>query len=293
MRGNGVGIRIGSKQERVCDAATLAIGLATCQIPFPADSTLMSVNGTFHQHLIEELRALIRAGDFAPGAQFLTEREIAERFKTSRPTANKALSSLVSQGLLEVRRGAGTFVRQSVLGYDLERLVSFTEKAQAAGKKPETELLAYRKVLAAEVASVVAASLKAAPQDSLVYMERIRMADGRQAIYERRHVVASLCPKMTRKDAKGSLYRCWTEKCGLTISGADEVIHAVNATKTQAGHLQIPVGTACFEIVSTGYVEGERPLWHETTLYRADLHEFRNHISGLTASPAAMGRIKG
>ncbi len=253
----------------------------------------MSANGTFHQHLIEELRSLIRGGDFAPGTQFLTERDIAERFKTSRPTANKALSSLVSQGLLEVRRGAGTFVRESVLDYDLERLVSFTDKALAAGKKPGTTLLEFRKLTAADAPRAIAQSLKVHADDMLIYMERIRLADGKPVIYERRHIVASLCPKMTRTDAKSSLYGCWTEKCGLEISGAEEVIHAVNASKAQAAHLQIPVGTACFEIVATGFANDSQPLWHETTLYRADVYEFRNRISGITASHSAMGRIKG
>ncbi len=253
----------------------------------------MSVNGTFHQRLIEALRALIREGDFTPGSQFLTEREIAERFNTSRPTANKALSSLVSQGLLEVRRGAGTFVRECVLDYDLERLVSFTDKARAAGKKPGTALLEYRKLSASGAPPAVALSLKVRPEEPLIYMARIRLADGKPVIYERRHVVAGLCPKMTRTDARGSLYCCWTEKCGLEISGAEEVIHAVNAGKAEAAHLQIPVGTACFEIVATGFTNGEMPLWHETTLYRADVYEFRNRISGLTASHSAMGRIKG
>ena len=253
----------------------------------------MSANGTFHQHLIEELRAVIREGDFSPGAQFLTERDIAERFNTSRPTANKALSSLVSQGLLEVRRGAGTFVRESGLDYDLERLVSFTDKALAAGKKPGTTLLEYRKLPAAEAPSVVTQSLKIQPGDTLIYMERIRLADNKPVIYEQRQVVAGLCPQMSRRDSKGSLYGFWTEKCGIEISGADEVIHAVNASKTQAAHLQISVGTACFQIVATGFANNERPLWHETTLYRADVYEFRNRISGLTASRSAMGRIKG
>lgn len=252
----------------------------------------MSVNGTFHQQLIEKLRALIREGDFVPGSQFLTERQIAERFKTSRPTANKALSSLVSQGLLEVRRGAGTFVRESVLDYDLERLVSFTDKALAAGKKPGTTLLEYRKLAAAEAPPAVALSLKIRPEEALIYMERIRQADGLPVIYERRHVVAGLCPQMTRADAKGSLYCCWTEKCGLEISGAEEVIHAVNANKAQAGHLQVTIGTACFEIVATGFADDGIPLWQETTLYRADVYEFRNRISGLTASHSAIGRIK-
>jgi GntR family transcriptional regulator len=252
----------------------------------------MSGQGTFHQHLIEKLRGLIRTGDFAPGSQFLTEREIAGRFKTSRPTANKALSSLVSAGLLEVRRGAGTFVRETVLDYDLERLVSFTDKARAVGKKPGTELIEYRKLTAAEAPPAVMQSLTVSAGEPLIYMERIRLADKKPVIYERRHVVAKLCQPMTRTDAKGSLYTCWTRKCGLAISGAEEIIHAVNATKAQAAHLKIPVGTACFQIIATGYAEGETPLWHEETLYRADVYEFRNRISGLADTRAAMGRIK-
>jgi GntR family transcriptional regulator len=252
----------------------------------------MSATGTFHQLLIEKLHALIRTGDFTPGSQFLTERDIAERFKTSRPTANKALSSLVSAGLLEVRRGAGTFVRESVLDYDLERLVSFTDKVRTAGKNPGTDLIEYRKLSAADAPPSVIQNLRIEAGESLIYMERIRLADGKPVIYERRHVVAKLCRPMTRTDAKGSLYACWTEKCDLTISGAEEIIHAVNATKAQAARLQIPVGTACFQITATGYVSGEIPLWHEETLYRADIYEFRNRIGGLTSTRAAMGQIK-
>jgi len=253
----------------------------------------MASNGTFHQHIIEELRALIRSEDFAPGAQFLTEREIAERFKTSRPTANKALSSLVSAGLLEVRRGAGTFVRESVLDYDLERLVSFTDKARAVGKKPGTELIEYRRMTAAEAPRDVAEALRVASETPLIYMERIRLADRTPVIYERRHVVASLCPEMTRTDAKHSLYACWTDKCGLAVTGADETIRAVNATKHEAALLQVPAGTACFKITATGHVDGQTPLWHEETLYRADVYEFRNRISGLSGNHAAMGKIRG
>jgi DNA-binding GntR family transcriptional regulator len=66
----------------------------------------------------------------------------------------------------------------------------------------------------------------------------------------------------------------------------------VNATKAQAARLQIPVGTACFQIIATGYTAGEKPLWHEETLYRAVVYEFRNRISGLSTGSAAMGRMK-
>ncbi len=114
---------------------------------------------------------------------------IAGKFKASRPAANKALISLVSQGLLEVRPGAGTFVREGVLDYDLERLVSFTDKVRAAGKKPGTQLLEYRTFTAAEATSTVGASLETVATNPLIYAERIRLADGRPVICERRHLV--------------------------------------------------------------------------------------------------------
>jgi len=250
----------------------------------------MAVRASFHQQLIEKLRQLLRSRQFAPGAKFLTEREIADRFETSRPTANKALGSLVSAGLLEIRKGAGTFVRESVLDYDLERLVSFTDKAKASGKKPGTDLIEFRKITAAEAAPGIAERLRVNPEANLFYMERIRLADGAPVIYERRHVVAASCPALTKTDAKGSLYAAWTTKCLLQITGAEETIRAVNATAALAKHLQIRHGTACFQITATGFIKDDQPLWHEETLYRADVYEFRNRIGGLGA---AMGRMVG
>jgi GntR family transcriptional regulator len=252
----------------------------------------MTSSGTFHQQIIESLHELVRSGHFAPGAKFLTEREIAEQFSTSRPTANKALSSLVSAGLLEVRRGAGTFVRESVLDYDLQRLVSFTDKAKAVGKVPGTQLLAFRTLRASQAPTDVASKLAVISTDSLIYMERLRLADETPVIYERRYVSAKLTGAMTKADAKGSLYACWTEKCGLNITGAEETIQAVSLSKAEAAVLQVKSGTACFRILATGHTDGGTPLWYEDTLYRADVYEFRNRIGGLSGTHAAIGKIR-
>lgn len=233
----------------------------------------------------------MRSGKHPPGARFLTEREIARRFDTSRPTANKALSSLVSEGILEVRRGAGTFVKPGALDYNLERLVSFTDKASSAGMKPGTKLLKYTKIQGSDVSDAVQEALKLEANSPVIYMERIRMADGKPVIYERRHVFATLCPAMTRQDAKGSLYECWTRKCRLAIVGAEETIRAMNASKEQGLLLGIPAGSACFQITATGFCKDERPLWHEVTIYRADVYEFRNRIGGISPAHAAIGRI--
>src|SRR6516225_5124477 len=98
------------------------------------------VRDPIYRQLNLELRRLLRSGECRAGARFLTEREIGVRFDVSRATANKALSNLVSEGILEFKKGVGTFVRGGGLDYDLGSLVSFTGKASAAGKKPSTRV---------------------------------------------------------------------------------------------------------------------------------------------------------
>jgi DNA-binding GntR family transcriptional regulator len=57
------------------------------------------------------LREAIISGDLPPGAELPSERQIAQEWQVSRPTATRAFLSLRQQGLVESRQGAGTYVR--------------------------------------------------------------------------------------------------------------------------------------------------------------------------------------
>ena len=61
------------------------------------------VRAPIYQQLNQALRELLREGEFVEGDQFLTERQICERFDVSRATANKALSNLVASSDLGMR----------------------------------------------------------------------------------------------------------------------------------------------------------------------------------------------
>ncbi len=64
--------------------------------------------------LASELRKLISSGLYPEGARFISEYEIERRYNISRITANKAVSILVAEGMLERgKRGSGTFVKRS------------------------------------------------------------------------------------------------------------------------------------------------------------------------------------
>src|SRR5437899_11321843 len=83
----------------------------------------------------------IADGSLAPETQLPSEDGLIERFKVSRTTVRKAIQNLVERGLVEVRRGKGTFVTQPRITQELTELTGFVEDMQALGRKPTARLL--------------------------------------------------------------------------------------------------------------------------------------------------------
>lgn len=61
--------------------------------------------------VFDQLRELIFRGDYKPGQQIMTERELAEALSVSRNSVREAINKLVTLRFLEQRQGQGTFVR--------------------------------------------------------------------------------------------------------------------------------------------------------------------------------------
>lgn len=230
------------------------------------------VREPIYQQLNQALRKLIRAGDRPVGSQFLTERQVAERFSVSRITANKALASLVSEGLLDFRKGVGTFVCAPPLAYDLRALASFTEKAAAAGRRPTTRVLRFDRLPAGSCPPEAARLLGEAGE--LYAIERLRLADNEPVILERRLVVARHCPDLREDDLAGSLYSLWAERYRLTVANAEQTIRAVSLDAADAALLEVPVHAAALELECTGRLKDGSPLWWERTRYRGDRYSF-------------------
>jgi DNA-binding GntR family transcriptional regulator len=62
-----------------------------------------------YAHVADELRAAIVAGRFPPGARLPSERALADEFGVSRATIVSAFHLLRGQGLIETRRGTGSW----------------------------------------------------------------------------------------------------------------------------------------------------------------------------------------
>jgi len=63
-----------------------------------------------YRQIADQLRGLIRAGEFPVGTRLPPERDLATQLGVSRPSVREALIALEVEGLVEVRMGSGIYV---------------------------------------------------------------------------------------------------------------------------------------------------------------------------------------
>jgi hypothetical protein len=72
------------------------------------------VADTRSDRIRDHIRREILSGRVAPGGRLPTERQLADRYGVSLTTVNKVMAGLELEGLLERRRGTGTYVREEL-----------------------------------------------------------------------------------------------------------------------------------------------------------------------------------
>src|ERR1700731_5232293 len=105
--------------------------------------------------LYERVESVL-AGDIADGSlppetQLPPEEGLIKRFKVSRTTVRKAIQNLIERGLVEARRGKGTFATQPKITQELTELTGFVEDMQALGRQAKAKVLAQQVVAANQV----------------------------------------------------------------------------------------------------------------------------------------------
>src|ERR1700739_582066 len=124
-----------------------------------------------YQRIQGVIRKRIEAGQLRTGDPVASERDLAKLHQVSLMTARHALATLEREGVVERRRGVGTFVAAPKIHFN--KLMSYTE--QMAGRS----LNATSKILFARVIhdeQEVAARLALPPNTGIIKLERLRQA---------------------------------------------------------------------------------------------------------------------
>ena len=76
---------------------------------------------------------IVEARQYAPGSKLPNENELSQILDVSRTTLREAISFLVAQGVLEIRRGKGTYVSEELptVGLDMTALAGIRSRVRA------------------------------------------------------------------------------------------------------------------------------------------------------------------
>jgi GntR family transcriptional regulator len=181
-----------------------------------------------------EIEAWLRekCGRLPVGALLPSEMELAARFEVSRMTARHAVQMLVQEGLVDRRRGAGSFVAAPPLHRLESTLRSFTQDMVLRGLVPSS------RILRAEIGTdpVAAGRLVLPPDSWVVRIDRIRMASGVPVAIERAVLPGAFADVLSSDLATGSLHAALATM-GRRMGRATGYVTARLATSEEAGLL--------------------------------------------------------
>lgn len=208
--------------------------------------------------------------DLPTGTAIPTERELAERFATSRTTVRQAIAELVVDGRLERTQGSGTFVAEPKFMH-VRPLTSFSQDLGSEGQRPGSVVLDIRESLASQD---VSRHLELPIGSPFHLVERLRTVGGEPIAHEVAHLPGRLPGLAERLAERGSLYLTLSEVYGKEIVTAEDTVETVLADPVWADLLGVETGLPLLLVHRTGWdAEGKVVEWTRS-VFRGDRFRF-------------------
>jgi GntR family transcriptional regulator len=218
------------------------------------------------------ITAAIADGTFPSGSRLPNEDELVERYAVSRTTIRQTIQNLVRRGLVEIRRGKGTFVLQPKITQELTELTGFVEDMQVLGRQASARLLDKQIVPASES---VARQLAITAGTPVVRIQRVRLADNIPLSFDETFLPREIGDKVMADNLETEpIFSLLEQKYNTALVEAEYRLEAVSADPIVARALGIAAGSPIFLIERTSYTAEHQPVDYEKLYYRGDQIRF-------------------
>ncbi|WP_076801444.1 GntR family transcriptional regulator [Latilactobacillus curvatus] len=218
-----------------------------------------------------QLKKDIEAGKWSIGDRIPSERELALNFEVSRMTLRQAVQTLVDEGILERRIGAGTYVANQKVQEKMSGVTSFTDLMTAQGKTPSSKTISFH---IANPSLSEAEKLRLSDGEQVLRMERIRYADNVPICFEVATVPQSLVADFSKAEITSSFYKTLEEKGGYQMGGAQQTVSAQLASERIAEYLDIKRNGSILRLRQVSFLNDGTPFEYVRTQYVGERFEF-------------------
>ena len=247
----------------------------------PADRTIR------YQHIADELRARVEAGDYLAGRLLPSEAELSQQYQASRVTIRRALEALRAEGLVSSRQGFGWFVATDLLRQSLGRLGTIEAQLAALGFESERQILGFAFVAAPpRVVEVLGV-------DVVLEVRRLNLArrSDKKSAGDPFARITVWCPehlgaRLSRRQVEASpLY----ELIDVPLGGATQTIGAAAVSAADARLFGIPVGSPVLVCERVTRDREGKPVLFSEHVFPGHLTEFSVELPFAEASMAPSG----
>ncbi len=228
-----------------------------------------SQNGTpAYKKIQSAVRQRIESAELKPGDLVPSERELARTHKVSLMTARHALAGLEHEGVVERRRGAGTFVAAPKIHFN--KLMSYTEQMSSRGLAPRSRVLVARII---EQEGEVAARLGLPATSALVKLERLRETGDAPFALETCYLPAAQFASLLKAPlGRVSLFSLLEDAYGIQLAYSDEEVDATAAESSLAELLRVHNGSPVLRIRQVIYSSKGEATIYVVGFYRSERH---------------------
>jgi len=220
--------------------------------------------------LKNQLGAAIAKEKFAANSRLPSEQAMSEMFLLSRPVVRRALSELVSEGLIakQARRGIYVCSKKPEIGFMTSALGVFDDLS-SKGFKVSEKTYQFKLCLANDTEQ---RALELPDGFSVIRFIRVYLVEGKPITHSHISLPAHRLPGMEKLDMQSrSIFETIRENYGLSVSRAERWLSARNVYGEIAERLEVEDGAALIYIRSIAYDFDNVPLEFYTSHYNAEV----------------------
>ena len=228
----------------------------------------------------------IQTGNLQPGARLPSENALSEQHGVGRNTIRHALSELTAKGYVESVHGVGTFVTETHFPKTVEFLYGFSQEMAQRGKNVSSQVM-EAKIIPAD--PLLARVLRIQLGAEVVFLNRVRLVDGKPAAIERAYLPHSFCLGILEHDfAQESLYDVLAAQYNMKPDHAEQEIGAEIATPQVAELMDLTHPAPVLVIRRETRTAEGRVIEYVESEFRADRFRFYTNLKASASSPTAI-----
>lgn len=233
------------------------------------------------EEIANQIVKRVQEGVYSSAQRLPSEYDLAEEFGVSRLTVRKAVDTLITSKILVKDPGKGTYVMSDSKSNKVQSgrmgLQSFTESAKAYGKTSQTEVLKFNPLLNPSEDIQKKLKLKESLHPEVDELVRRRFWDDEPMTIEDIVIPHKYIKDYQASDFNQSLFEILGKS--VEIAYSKQEIEAILVDEKIAKLLNVKKGDPLMCVKSVTYTADAKPIFYDTSYYRADKYTFRTTLT--------------